>query len=258
MAQNIFERYEKKYLITKDIQEILLSKINDKIDADNYGSYTISNIYYDTNNYDLIRNSIEKPLYKEKLRMRSYKTVEEESLVFIELKKKYKGVVYKRRISLGYKDAKLFLQTGKLNCETKKNSIENEDLAFEKFNYKDMQIAREIEYFLKINNVSEKIFLSYDRRAYKGIEDDSFRITFDTNIKFRQNNLSLSESVFGKSVLSENQAIMEIKFLGVMPIWMSKVLSDLCIFTTSFSKYGTCYKEFILKSKLKGEVEKVA
>lgn len=229
MAQNIFERCEKKYIISKQVQETLLERISDRAEPDQYGSYAISNLYYDTENYDLIRNSMEKPFYKEKLRMRSYGKAEEDSQVFVELKKKFKGIVYKRRIALSYGDAKIFLKKGLTGIHIP-------------------QIGKEIQYFIQANPVQEKVFLSYDRKALKGICDNELRITFDTNIKFRQNNLLLSGSDFGQNIISQEEAIMEIKFLGAMPIWLSKELSNLSVFPSSFSKYGTCYKNFILKN----------
>lgn len=240
MSRNIFERYEKKYLISARLQEVLLKRFSDKVEPDQYGSYAISNIYYDTDNYDLIRNSIEKPCYKEKLRMRSYGNAEEDSLVYVELKKKFKGVVYKRRLPMSYSEARLFLQRG----ETE-NPLP--------------QIGREIQYFLKKNAIHEKIFLGYQRKAFRGICDRDLRITFDTNIKFRQFALTLSDNTSGQNVIKDGESIMEIKFLGAMPLWLSRELSELSVYPTSFSKYGACYQRYILKTETADkEVEKSA
>ena len=70
--QNCFERYEKKYFLSPEQQRQLLQAIGSHVKMDFYGRYTISNLYYDTPDWRLIRTSLEKPIYKEKLRVRSY------------------------------------------------------------------------------------------------------------------------------------------------------------------------------------------
>ena len=227
MAQSIFKRYEKKYLMDRDKYYIFKSLINDKVVPDMYSNYTISNIYYDTDNYDLIRSSIEKPPYKEKLRMRSYGLSDKDDKVFLELKKKYSGIVYKRREILPYKNA-LELINGKQYIESN-------------------QILNEIKFFLDQNKVSGKVFLGYDREAFSGRVDDELRITFDTNIRFRENHLSFLSGTWGKPLLDDDTVLMEIKVPGVFPMWLSSILSELEIFPVSFSKYGTCYKNHIVR-----------
>ena len=231
MKKAVFERYEKKYLITNTQREALISALADYIVPDEYGAYTISNIYYDTDSYELIRASIEKPVYKEKLRLRSYGTPKEDDMVFLELKKKYKGIVYKRRLTLPYHQAVRLLQ---------KTDVTD-----------GSQILSEIEYFLSQYPVSEKAFICYDRVAYTGVENHDLRITFDTNIRFRQIALQLDEGTWGDTLLSQDQVIMEIKIPGVFPIWLSSLLSTLEVFPISFSKYGSCYKEFIANELLR-------
>jgi len=226
MTQTIFERYEKKYMLTHSQYEVLQTFLEGKMTPDVYGQYTICNLYYDTGRFDLARASIEKPVYKEKLRMRCYGIPGDENPVFLELKKKYDGVVYKRRVTLPYADAKRFLRTGV--CETD-----------------DSQIMDEIRYFMKTYPVEEKAFICYDRVALTGIENPELRVTFDSNIRARLTDLGLDMGTWGTGVLEPGETLMEIKVPGAFPTWLGRALSELQIFPTSFSKYGTCYSRYL-------------
>lgn len=233
--KSIFQRYEKKYLMTKTMYEAFLEATKNDMCMDNYGKHTICNIYYDTYDHELIRASIEKPKYKEKLRLRSYGVPSQENKVYLELKKKYKGIVYKRRVSLTLAEAEAYLNEGI------KPSKEN-------------QILREIDYFIALYQPEPKLYLAYDREAYYGREDPNVRITFDHHIRSREVDLSLSKGDKGHALLDETQYLMEIKVEGAMPIWLCRILSELEIYPTSFSKYGTIYKQSIL-NKQKDQME---
>lgn len=224
MAQTVFMRNEKKYLLTMPQYAQIKDCLSDRMQPDEYGVYSIANIYYDTDNFDLIRASIEKPVYKEKLRLRSYGGGND--LIFLELKKKYKGIVYKRRLMMRYGEAVKFIREGSLPG-TK------------------AQIMKEIEYFLRLYKVSEKVFISYDRQAFTGLEQSDLRLTFDSNLRFRTTELSLDKGNWGKSLSEEGKVLMEIKIPGAFPVWLSYVLSELRIFPISFSKYGLCYCEHL-------------
>ena len=221
--QTVFKRYELKYLLTMAQKETVLKAMQPYMTLDKYGRTTIRNLYYDTDSYLLIRRSIEKPAYKEKLRIRSYSQADENSTVFVELKKKYKHVVYKRRISLPYTDATAWLSR-------------------EKHPAKHTQIANEIDYFLDYyGSLHPTVFLSYERKAYYCNDGSDFRVTFDDNILCRQEDLSLESEVYGTPILPEGKVLMEIKCSGGIPLWMTQVLSKERIYKTSFSKYGTAY-----------------
>lgn len=226
MAAMTFERIEKKYLLSALQYSALKDFLSTEMTADEHGEYAISNLYYDTDEFDLIRHSTSKPLYKEKLRVRSYGKASADSEVFIELKKKLDGVVYKRRAKMPYEQAKAFLG-GYGYCG-------------------ESQILREITYFLMMNDVSPKVYLYYDRKALRGIKDESFRITFDTNIRFRQSELRLDNGTWGTNLLRAGEVLMEVKAIGAMPVPFTRELSRLGIFPTSFSKYGTAYEHYIL------------
>lgn len=229
MAQAVFQRYEKKYIITNSQYDALMERLAGRMKPDRYGSYTIYNIYYDTDRFDLIRASIEKPVYKEKLRLRSYGNPGDKTPVFLELKKKYKGVVHKRRAILPYEDARAFVVNGGLEDNSS-------------------QILKEIRHFLELYSVSEKVLICYDRAAMAGIENTGLRVTFDSNILFRQTELKLNGGAWGTSILEPGKILMEIKITGAFPMWMSRALSELGIFPASFSKYGTCYTRHILSN----------
>ena len=225
--QTVFKRYELKYLLTQAQKETLLSTMQPYMTLDKYGRTTIRNLYYDTDTYLIIRRSIEKPAYKEKLRIRSYGRVETDGTAFVELKKKYKSVVYKRRISLPYAEATAWLSR-------------------EKHPDKHTQIASEIDYFLEYyGSLHPTVFLSYEREAYYANDGSDFRVTFDDNILCRQEDLSLASDVCGTPILPEGKVLMEIKCSGGIPLWMAHVLSEEKIYKTSFSKYGTAYQTLI-------------
>ena len=225
--QNVFKRYELKYMITAEQKKKVLEAMTPYMKLDKYGRTTIRNLYFDTDTYLLIRRSIEKPTYKEKLRIRSYSKADADSTVFVELKKKYKQVVYKRRIALSEAEASIWL-SGKKHTD------------------KHTQITNEIDYFLNYyGTLHPTVFLSYERDAYYANDGSSFRVTFDDNILCRQEELSLQSEAYGTKILPEGKVLMEIKCSGGIPLWMTDVMSKEKIYKTSFSKYGTAYKTLI-------------
>ena len=229
MDINIFRRVEKKYLLTLKQYELLMNKIKDYIEVDTYDYSIINNIYFDTDDYLLIKRSIEKPKYKEKVRLRCYGIPHKESKVFLEIKKKYKGVVSKRRVSLLLKDFYNYLDTGILPiC--------------------DKQIMKEIDYCFKIYNLKPKVFIAYDRHSYKSKNDSNLRITFDKNIRSRLDDLYLEKGDHGE--LLTDKFIMEVKTLNAFPIWFVNILSELKIYPASFSKYGNVYKKLLKEEGL--------
>lgn len=236
--QSVFKRYELKYLITKRQKEIITDVVTPYMEMDEYGRTIIRNIYFDTDDYRLIRRSIEKPMFKEKIRIRSYRRAAADEKVFVELKRKYNSVVYKRRCISDEKSAMKWL-----TCEERHQSKN--------------QIEKEINYFINYyDRLSPKLFISYEREAYRTKQKSNFRVTFDENILCREDELSLSKGVWGIPILDENMTLMEIKCSGGIPLWMTKVLSDEKIYKISFSKYGTAYKN-IIYPKIKEEEENV-
>lgn len=230
MDINVFKRVEKKYLLSENLYQKLFEKINNYITVDTYDFSTICNIYFDTDDYLLVNRSIEKPIYKEKVRLRSYGIPKKNSKVFLEIKKKCKGIVGKRRVAAPLKEFYTYFNTGK-------------------YPNVDRQIMNEIDYCFKFYNLKPKVFLAYDRYSYKGKDDSNFRITFDKNIRSRMDNLYLENGDNGVLLLDKNYYIMEVKTLGSYPLWFAQILSELNIYPTSFSKYGNVYKKQIFKKE---------
>lgn len=227
--QTVFKRYEIKYMINLKQKEAILKAMQPYMELDEYGRTTIRNIYYDNDDYLLIRRSMDKPIYKEKLRLRSYQQASANSKVFVEVKKKYESIVYKRRLALSYHEALYWLKTH--NCPNNK------------------QIAHEISYLLDYyQNLHPAMFLAYDREAYYSKDGSDFRITFDDQIIARVDNITLNSQVYGTSLLDEGMVLMEIKCSGGMPLWMSHTLAIEKIYKTSFSKYAMAYTKLVFNS----------
>lgn len=233
--QSKFKRYELKYLLTLSQYQGLKEKMKSYMIPDKFSISTINNIYYDTEDNILIRRSLERPLYKEKLRVRSYGYKDESSTVFVELKKKFKGVVYKRRIDMTYKESNDYLLN---NVKPLKQS----------------QITHEIDYFFSYyKGLKPSMAIAYNREAFVSITDPDFRMTFDQNILARNYDLSIDCEICGEKILPENTVLLEIKTSMGMPLWLMSYLSSNSIFKTSFSKYGAAYEQIILKKKIGGK-----
>lgn len=218
-----FERRELKYRITDVQRAALEAAFGARMVPDEHGESTICNIYYDTADHRLIRASLEKPAYKEKLRLRSYGVTEPGGEVFLELKKKYKGIVYKRRITLPEDAAGEFI-AGRAPLG------------------EHGQIGREIEYFTAFYApLLPAVHLSYERSAWFSREDHDLRITFDKSIRFRQEDVSLTLPAGGRRILPEGESLMEIKAAAALPLWLVSELDTLGIYQSTFSKYGEAY-----------------
>lgn len=227
----VFERHEIKYLVSERQRRFLVQALGEHTEPDPHGESTICNVYYDTPDFRLIRRSLEKPVYKEKLRLRSYGPARPRQDVFLELKKKYKGVVYKRRISVEETAAERFLDGLAPLPE-------------------ESQIGREIEYFCRFyGGLVPAVHLSYDRTAYFSKDDPGLRITFDRDIRWRSNRLTLTAQPGGEQILAAGQSLMEIKAGASMPLWLVKLLGECQVRQTSFSKYGMAY-ETMLQNRL--------
>lgn len=245
MAKEVFSRTEEKYIVTKAIYENMIKDLEGKMIADEYSKnnsfYQICNIYYDTPDNNLIRTSLQKPKYKEKVRLRSYGVPGKDSKVFLEIKKKYKGCVNKRRTTFKLNDAYKFVTTGNIP---------------ELEGYMNLQIMKELSYAINTYKLIPKVYIAYQRRAFFGAEDSEFRLTFDKNIVARRDDVALEYGVFGERVIDENTMIMEVKFNERMPLWFIEILRTYNLEKTSFSKYGTEYTNYIKHGYL--EVKKYA
>ena len=231
--QNVFKRYELKYILSAPQKELLQKEMEGRMLQDQYGRTTIRNIYYDTDSFRLIRDSLDHPVYKEKLRIRSYQRANADDTVFVEIKKKFEDVVYKRRVAIPKIAACDWIDLGK-------------PLPFRS------QITSEIEYFKNFyDGIEAKVFLSYEREAYSGKNDPELRLTLDENILARDTDLDLGKDIWGTPLLCPGTTLMEIKISGAMPLWMADFLSRNKITKVTFSKYGTYYKDCLRACQIK-------
>lgn len=228
--KTVFKRYELKYMITKEQKEEILKALSPYMTIDEYGRTTIRNIYFDTDDYILARHSIAKPDFKEKLRIRSYSKADDDSTVFVELKRKYDGVVYKRRVALTEHEAKDWV-----------HGLKTPDI-----HHKEPQKTKEIDYFFNMyDGLHPALYLSYEREAYKMRDGGDFRVTFDENIMARDYDISLESDAYGTNLIEDDKVLMELKCSGGLPLWMVDILSVLKVYKRSFSKYGTAYQTMI-------------
>jgi SPX domain protein involved in polyphosphate accumulation len=234
MAIEVFNRYEMKYKLNNEVYHRLIPKLLNYMEEDAHSEgnefYKICNVYYDTTDNYLIRKSIEKPIYKEKLRLRCYGEVGMDDRIFIEIKKKYNGIVNKRRTVLTLAEAYQFLETKQIPKYKP---------------YMNAQVINEVHYLINSFSLVPSLYLSYDRCAMFGKADKDFRITFDKNILTRRYDMGLEYGSYGEPLLETGTWLMELKINKATPLWLSEILSECKIYPASFSKYGTEYMRYI-------------
>lgn len=236
MTQQAFDRYEKKYLLTPEQNRFLQERLIPYFKADPYGLHTICSVYYDTEDFSIIRQSCSKPVYKEKLRLRSYTTPGApapgpDSPVFLELKKKFDGIVNKRRISMNLQQAQDYLSDGILPPK---------EIA-------ESQIFREIDWFVQRWQPSRAVLVAYDRIALQGLTEAVPRMTFDQNIRWRTEHPDPAYGSEGQPLWPEKTGtvLMEIKIPGAIPVWLARLLNEAGVYPASFSKIGSIYKAYL-------------
>lgn len=234
MAIEVFNRVEKKYFVNGDQMARVLDEIEKHMTPDKFNkdrqTYSICNIYFDTEDDYLIRTSLGKPDYKEKLRLRTYGTPNKDGKAFLEIKKKVNSVVNKRRTTIGLQEAYRFVENGGKVALTDETNP---------------QVLKELAYMVQHYNLQPKVIIAYDRMAYFEKGNPDLRISFDTNIRSRRDNVRLEEGSYGTALLEPNVWLMEIKTASAMPLWLTKLLTEEKIHKVSFSKYGAEYKKYI-------------
>ena len=222
-----FKRYEKKYLLSAAQYTRVMQELRPYLEPDEYFQSTVCSLYYDTADCTLIRRSIDRPVYKEKLRLRSYGVPKPEDPVFVELKKKYKGVVYKRRVTAPAAQAACWLAG---DCGAPE----------------DGQMEREIDWFVRQYQPMPRAYIACERTAWRAVEDRELRVTFDERLRWRETDLDLCAGSGGEPLLGEGEVLMELKIPQAAPLWLARLLSEEGLFPTSFSKYGTAYKSYMI------------
>ena len=232
--KKIFDRIEKKCLITSKQKQHMLTAIEEHMQKDHYFESEVFNIYFDTDNYDLIIKSIDQPIFKEKLRARSYSGYNK---VFFEIKTKLRGkdynVGYKRRVCVTKKEYRDIVKGKATVYDTVAKHTSDKS---------DLQIAKETDYLIGLFNLTPKILVSYVRQSYQG--EAALRITFDEELKYRTKNVIFTKNKTDKHFFeNEKNIIMEIKAHGVLPLWLVRKLSEERIFPEQFSKVGKIYEK---------------
>lgn len=238
MDNKVLDRIEKKYLITKSQKRNLLKTIRKNMKRDSYFKSEVINLYFDTDNYDLIIQSIDQPIFKEKLRARSYSGYDR---VFLEIKTKLRGKEinpgFKRRVMIKHQDFEELIAKKHTVLTLAARSIETKN---------DLQIAKEVDYLIAKFHLKPKILVIYNRESYQG--ENKLRITFDENLKYRDDNLSLFKGKDDKIYFKGKQnIIMEIKAHGVLPLWLVKILSENKVYPEQFSKVGRIFERIMLE-----------
>lgn len=229
MHNLVFRRREQKYLLTQAQRDALVRAVEEHMEPDDYGRSLVCNIYFDTPDHLLIRRSLEGPVYKEKLRLRGYGQIREGDKVFLEMKKKYNGIVYKRRV--------------KLPVEMAMRYMADPEAVLDKG-----QIGRELDYFKRFyGQLRPAMYLSYDRLAWR-LGD--LRVTLDWNVRYRVQQLDLTVPPEGEQLLEAEQYLLEIKTATAMPLWLVEVLDQNHIRKQSFSKYGKAYLRLLQENKI--------
>ena len=219
----VMQRYEWKYILNEAQTEFFCERLRGHMEPDAYGLTTISSLYYDTPDKKLIRASIEKPEFKEKIRLRAYGHADDRSPVFLELKRKAFGIVYKRRVQATIPEAEQFF-AGTLNLD------------------ENGQIDREITYFRDYyKTLVPSCMILYDRTAYYEPDGD-LRLTIDRNPRCRMDALTFDHAPVGLPLLNPGEAILEIKVQDTIPLWLVRILSEGKIKRGSISKYGEAYR----------------
>ncbi len=229
MVQLTFKRYEIKYLLTSEQKNRLRILMDRYMVPDEWGPSTVCNVYYDTPSRLLVRRSAEHPDYKEKVRVRSYGIAKPDAPLFVELKKKYDGVVYKRRCTMDVQRATDLL-AGKGDPQT--------------------QIERELDFTCKrYGGLEPAFFIAYDREAFYARDDHEFRMTFDRRIRTRNTDLRLDLTDEADQYLDDDLTLLEVKAGGAIPLWLVKFFSAEGIRKVSFSKVGMAWQR-VMESDL--------
>lgn len=228
-----FERIEKKYWLSAEQYKAILLLLEKNMIRDERGVTQICNIYYDTPDFALIRRSIERPLFKEKLRLRSYGIPSEFDEVFVEIKRKFNGVGYKRRIKVPFFEAKKLLRGEPVGCG-------------------DLQTENELLEFVRRYRPKPVVYLTYRRFAMTARDDPSLRVTFDSALQYRLTDPEDPTEYGLQPIMADDSAVlMEIKALGAVPLWLAAEMSRLKIYQAPFSKVGACYTRHIAPQHIK-------
>jgi len=221
----VFDRWELKYVVTVKQMYQLMHALKNYVVLDENGDdglYKIKSIYYDSHDFKFYHEKMNGNKYRQKVRLRGYNNVAYNDDVYFEIKQRYNTTVQKRRAELKLSDA----------YELMKHPLDAEQYADKK-----RIVLDEIRYLSSMHALEAKAIVSYDRKAYMGKYEDGLRITFDTNLKCRKENLNLEEYHKEKYFVHPSLAVLEIKTNEKVPIWLVSLIQRFEIEAHRVSKY---------------------
>lgn len=299
---SVFKRVEKKYRIDSAQRRAVEGAAAACMAVDAYGRTRITSLYLDTPDRAMIARSVEKPLYKEKLRLRTYGEAAGRALmgafaagpvaraagepplseaevearacagcrtaglagpgavtVFFGIKKKFKGIVYKRRLALSLPAALAFASGMAYEVAAARWPLADAVQAADALSPQTRQIARELEAAMDRHAplvpsmgiacdreawaVRETPLVSGDSRGEAGVPpalfDPELRLTFDDQLEYGDCFRSQAE---WRPLIAPQESILEIKSAGPYPRWLVNALSTHAIYPASFTKYGNAYQ----------------
>lgn len=239
VVQKQFKRKESKYILDKETFALFKKDLAEYMVADQFAKSTITNIYFDNEDFDMIQDAIAKKNGREKVRMRIYDVQPSAtSQAFLEIKKKEEGIGYKFRLTSNPKAAVNYVERGLADATIT-----------------DFQVTSELKNLRqRYGKISPKMYIYYDRSSFKGKADKKVRLTIDQNLIYRDFDLLSNQGKYGYPLLDTNLMIMEIKVAGEKPEWLNQLLEKYQIEKKSFSKYGNAYRLSQDRREMRGGV----
>lgn len=227
IVQKQFRRKESKYIVDKAVFAQLETELKTYMVADEYANSTITNIYFDNEQFEMIQDAIDKKYGREKVRMRVYDAQpSKNSQAFLEIKKKENKIGFKYRLT----------STPLAVMEYVEKGLADQTMADEK-------VMSELATLKKrYGSIKPKMYIYYDRVSFKGKEDQKVRVTVDQNLLYRADHIDVERGRFGKALLDPDKVILEIKVAEEQPTWLVDLLEKYQIQKQSFSKYGNAYR----------------
>lgn len=242
-SPDVFQRVERKYLLSQEQYLAFNAACSGMLEDEPYGHSMISSLYYDTPQFAMINRSLEKPLYKEKLRVRAYGVPGPQDEVYVELKKKFDGIVYKRRVGMTREGAEAYMAGLSYEKAMAAFPFADPELQNQAYSQRSIQIAREIDACRsRWPRLRPSIMTIVRRDALHATDDSGVRLTFDHEARWRDDRLLLGLDVDGSPLLAEDQVIMEIKCMRAYPRWLVDTLNTIKAYPCSISKYGRAYQ----------------
>lgn len=229
MAIEVFTRREQKYLITKQQYQALIKKLNYRMRPDLNGidgRYTVTSLYFDNEDRDIYYETKNRLRFRQKLRLRVYDDTDINGTAFFEVKQKHNKVVNKRRMILPLQEAYRYLSYSPGESR-------------EGYETSNTQVLREIDHFRWLYQLEPEMIVSYDRHALHEIDNPDLRITFDFNMRTRNDNFAVEDGPYGDNFVDTDLVILEVKVDDSVPLWLTRILQEVQCDQRGASKFCT-------------------